>query len=104
MPKLGHYLNAILKLVFPFRAHLEDEVVYLKARLARADRRIEELEGRFNPVPAERRPPPKLPTLKRAIDWTTYKDMNRQDAETTREQLQAGLSSRSQDTTSPAGN
>ena len=83
--KFGHYLNAILRLVFPFRTHLEDEIVYLRAQLARANRRIEELEGRFNPVPAERRPAPKLPALKRAIDWTSFKEMNREE---TNEQAQ----------------
>lgn len=76
--KLNDTLGAILHMLFPYRTHLEAEVLYLRSQLARADRRIEELEGRFNPVQAERRPPPKLPTLKRAFDWTTYKEMNKE--------------------------
>ncbi len=82
MARLGITLGAIVHMLFPYRTHLEAEVLYMRAQLARADRRIEELEGRFNPVPAERRTPPKLPTLKRAIDWTTYKEMNKQETET----------------------
>lgn len=101
MPKFGPTLGAIVHMLFPYRTHLEAEVLYLRSQLARADRRIEELEGKLTPIPAPHRPAPKLPTLKQPIDWKSYKDMNRQE---TNEQLQAGSNPRSQDTASVAGN
>lgn len=77
--KISDTLGAIVHTLFPYRAHLEDEVVYLKARLARSDRRIEELEQRLNPVAKPHRVAPKLPELKQPIDWKSFKDMNRQE-------------------------
>lgn len=101
MPRFGPALGAIVHMLFPYRTHLEAEVLYLRSQLARADRRIEELEQRLNPVAKPHRVAPKLPELKQPIDWKSFKDMNRQE---TNEQLQAGSSPRGQDTASIAGN
>lgn len=79
MSKFWTVLGAIFKMLFPYRTHLEAEVLYLRSQLARADRRIEEIEGKLTPIPAPHRPAPKLPTLKRAINWETYKEMNREE-------------------------
>lgn len=79
MIRLQTMLQALYRALFPYRSHLEDEIVYLRAMLARSDRRIEELEGRITPIPQPRRPAPKLPTLKQPVDWATFKQMSREE-------------------------
>lgn len=79
--KISDTLGALVHMLFPYRTHLEAEVLYLRSQLARAGRRIEELEQRLNPVAKPHRVAPKLPELKQPIDWKSFKDMNRQDVE-----------------------
>lgn len=79
MVRLGTIVNLLYRALFPYRSHLEDEIVYLRAQLARADRRIDELEGKITPIPLPRRPAPKLPTLKQAVDFQTMKQRSREE-------------------------
>ena len=79
MVRLGTLLNLLYRTLFPYRSHLEDEIVYLRAMLARSDRRIEELEGKITPIPQPRRPAPKLPTLKHPVDFQTMKQRSREE-------------------------
>lgn len=81
MIRLQTILQALYRTLFPYRSHLEDEIVYLRAMLARSDRRIEELEGRITPIPQPRRPAPKLPTLKQPVDFQTMKQRSREEDE-----------------------
>lgn len=89
MERLGIALRTIWRALFPYRSHLEDEIVYLRTQLARANRRIDELEGRITPIPQPRRPAPKLPEIKQPIDLATLKEQNREQQKEDEQSIQA---------------
>lgn len=79
--------------LFPYRTHLEEEVVYLKGQLAQKQRRIDELQeqlvGLLKPAPKTPRSVPPVPAIV-AKGWDGYRASKRGEANDSSEVAQAG--------------
>jgi len=80
-------LKQIWAVLFPYRAHLEDEVVYLRSQLAQKDRRLVEMQDTLavmatgsSKTPREPREP-KPPVHGQPIGWDAKREQLRRDRE-----------------------
>lgn len=86
-------LSDIGLLLFPYRAHLESEIEYLRTQLAQRDRRLVELENRLieaKPgIPVFREPKP-VP-INKPRGWEEYRRQRGQRSEEAGEEASQGV-------------
>ena len=54
---MSHWFASVKSMLFPYRTHLEEEVVFLRSLVAQRDRRITEMQDAINAVALKPREP-----------------------------------------------
>jgi hypothetical protein len=85
-----------MAILLPYRAHLEDEVDYLRGQVAQKQRRIDEMQATINTFTlglvkktAERREPVSIPNNK-PRGWDDYRRTRKHDSEASEDGSQEG--------------